>query len=48
MVCFSKEREVQKAITEIKWYEGWNGEVDRNVYNKNGSCKISSISEDKQ
>ena len=22
MVCFSKEREAQKTITEIKWYKG--------------------------
>ena len=27
MVCFSKESEAQEAITEIKWYEGWNAEV---------------------
>ena len=27
MVCFSKESESQEAITEIKWYEGWNAEV---------------------
>ena len=27
MVCFSKESEAQEAITEIKWYEGWNAEL---------------------
>ena len=48
MVCFSKEREAQKAITEIKWYGGWNSEEYRNMYNKNSSGKISNISEDKQ
>ena len=42
MVCFLKEREAQKASIEIKWYEDWNGEVFRHVYNN-----ISSISEDK-
>ena len=40
MVCFSKERKA-KGITEIKWEEGWNAEVHRNVYNKNSSGKIS-------
>ena len=40
MVCFSKERKA-KVITEIKWEEGWNAEVHRNVYNKNSSGKIS-------
>ena len=34
MVSFWKERETQKAITEIKWYESWNAEVYRNVYKK--------------
>ena len=48
MVCFSKEREAQKAITEITWYEGWNGEVYRNVYNKNTNGKILIMYEDKQ
>ena len=48
MVCFSKEREAQKAITEIMWYEGWNGEVYRNVYNKNTNGKILIMYEDKQ
>ena len=27
MVCFSKKSKAQEAITEIKWYEGWNAEV---------------------
>ena len=31
MACFSKKREVQEAITEIKGYKGWNAEVCRNV-----------------
>ena len=48
MVCFSKEREAQKAITEITWYEGWNGEVYRNVYNKNTNGKILIMYEDTQ
>ena len=48
MVCFSKESEAQKAITEIKLYEGWNAEVYRNMYNKNNSVKISSLSKDNQ
>ena len=48
MVCFSKEREIQKAITEIKLYEGWNAEVYRNMYNKNNNVKISSLSKDNQ
>ena len=43
MVCFSKESEGQEAITEIKWNEGWNAEVYRNVYNKKRTGKISSI-----
>ena len=30
MVCFSKQREAQEAITEIKWHEDWNPEVYRN------------------
>ena len=47
MVCFSKESEAQEAITEIKWYEGWNAEVYRNVYDKQRTDKISSIYEDK-
>ena len=48
MVCFSKEREAQEAIIEIKEYEGWNAEVDRNVHNKKSTGKISSRYEDKQ
>ena len=32
MVCYSKEREAQEAITEIKGYEGWNAEVYRNFW----------------
>ena len=48
MVCFSKERETQEAITETKRYEGWNAEVYRNVYNKKRTGKISSRNEDKQ
>ena len=48
MVCFSKEREAQKDITEITWYEGWNGEVYRNVYNKNTNGKILIMYEDTQ
>ena len=48
MVCFSNEREAQKAITEITWYEGWNGEVYRNVYNKNTNGKILIMYEDTQ
>ena len=48
MVCFSKEREAQKTITEIKWYKGWNQEVYRNVCNKSRSGKISGIYEGKQ
>ena len=39
-VCFPKEREVQKPIAEINWYEGWNAKVYRHVYNKNSSGKI--------
>ena len=42
MVCFSKEKEVQKSITEIKWYEGWNGEVYRNVYIKTAVAKFQA------
>ena len=42
MVCFSKERETQEAITEIKRYEGWNVEVYRNVYNKKGLAKFQA------
>ena len=42
MVCFSKERETQEAITEIKRYEGWNAEVYRNVYNKKGLAKFQA------
>ena len=48
IVCFSKERETQIAKTLTKWYEGWNAEVYRNMYNKNGRVKILSICEDKQ
>ena len=48
MVCFLKESEAQEAITEIKWYEGWNAEVYRNVYNVKSTGKISSRYEDKQ
>ena len=42
MVCFSKEREAQEAITEIKGYEGWNAEVYRNVYNKKVLAKFQA------
>ena len=48
MVCFSKEREAQETITEIKGYEGWNAEICRNVYNEKSTGKISSRYEDKQ
>ena len=35
MVCFSKESEAREAITEIKWYEGWNAElVEMYIINK--------------
>ena len=47
MVCFSKQREAQEAMTEIKWHEDWNPEVYRNLFNKS-TGKISSIYEDKQ
>ena len=47
MVCFSKQREAQEAITEIKWHEDWNPEVYRNLFNQS-TGKISSICEDKQ
>ena len=42
MVCFSREREAQEAITEIKSYEGWNAEVYRNVYNKKALAKFQA------
>ena len=48
MVCFSKERDAQEAITEIKRYQGWNPEVYRNVYNTKSTGKMSSRYEDKQ
>ena len=48
MVCFSKKRQGQETITEIKFYEDWNAEVCRNVYNKKSTGTISSIYEDKQ
>ena len=48
MVCFSKEREAQETITEIKGYEDWNAEICRNVYNEKSTGKISSRYEDKQ
>ena len=48
MASLSKGREAQKAITDIKFYEGWNAEVSRNMYNKNISVKISNISKHKQ
>ena len=48
MVCFSKERQAQEAITEIKGYEGWNSDVYRKVYNVKSTGKISSRYEDKQ
>ena len=48
MVCFSKQTEAQEAIAEIKWREGWNAKVYRNVHNMQRTGKISSMYEDKQ
>ena len=39
---FSKGREAQKAMTEIKWYEDFNLKVYRHVYYKNSSGKIEN------
>ena len=47
-VCFTKERKAQKAIREMKWYEGWSVKVSRKKHNKNRSGKFSSLSEGKQ
>ena len=48
MICFTKEREAQKAVTEIKQYEGWNAEVYKIVSNKKSNGKTLSLFEDKQ